>query len=94
VLDDEICVLEGASEYLVEYKERSIKIDFTTPLSKELNLGGEIEAIIPYFIKGELYRESQKEAGIYLDRFFSALDKMSALQKNRTECRISPYKIG
>lgn len=93
VLDNEICVLEKASEYVIEYRERGIKIDAKTPLSTELSLANEVEVIIPYFIKGELYRESPKEAEICLERFFSALDKLSSIEKNRTECRISPYKI-
>ncbi len=93
VIDNEICVLERATEYIVEYRERAIKIEGTAPLSTELSLSNEVEVIIPYFIKGELYRESQKEASACLDRFFSALDRLAGIQKNRVECRISPYKI-
>lgn len=93
ILDNEICVLEKASEYIIEYREKGILVDGATPPTTELSLASQVEVIIPYFIKGELYRESPKEAQLCQERFFSALDKLSSIEKNRTECRISPYKI-
>ncbi|MBQ7760917.1 MAG: hypothetical protein IJ400_02565 [Clostridia bacterium] len=92
-LDNEICVLEKSEEYIVEYREKAMKINATTSLSTKLSLSNEVEVIIPYFIKGELYKESQKEASICLERFFSALDRLASIPKGRVECRISPYKI-
>ena len=93
VIDEEICTLEKSNEYIIEYREREVRPNGQTPLSTKLNLAQEIEIIIPYFIKGELYKESQKEASLCLERFFTSLEKLSSMAKSRTECRISPYKM-